>query len=176
MTSRRPLPPRRSLGDTVSLPIDTSSHAFRRTHSEPRFSFERTDKSSVLIKEIPICLQWRSARDVAGRVPEMEGRTTSPRSAPGVGNPIRNMAGPPLSVSGEVHDPHRTGFGRIPPKPTRVRSPPLCKLIGGILGVHPCTETRVEDLEVEDDGVRGATGEGNPPIESAHLGFGCSRA
>lgn len=41
-------------------------------------------------------------------------------------------------------DPRRTGFGKIP-KPGAVRSPPLCRIHEGILGVDPAHATRGGD-------------------------------
>jgi hypothetical protein len=38
-------------------------------------------------------------------------------------------------------DPYQTGFGKIP-KPGAVRSPPLCRIREGILGVDPAHGTR----------------------------------
>ena len=137
----------RGLSDSVCLPVDTSSRAFRRSCSEPRFPFASIDRNSVLIKSIPISLRWDSA---------------NPHGGVNCANaPHRNADFSPEQKSDERPvDPHRTGFGRIPDTLPRIRSPPACKVSNGILGVHPSNRTSVEDPGLSREQVKVGGGDG----------------
>lgn len=133
--------PTRFLGDTVRLPVDTSSRAFRRARSEPRFPFESVELHAVTLRETPIQLWWSSRKETCHN------------------KVVRSKDGSsPTRSSSEViskFDPHRAGFGPIP-RSTQVRPSPNCIVLDGILGPYP-TATRVEgtddggiSLETED--------------------------
>lgn len=123
-------------GDTVCLPVDTSTRAFRRASSAPRFPFESLDRDAVTLRDVPIQFRWPSARN--------GGETSQPELTKISSPPARN---PPV----RSHDPHRTGFGPIPDVVQKTRIPPSCVERAGLLGSHP-RGTRGADLEVDDTG------------------------
>ena len=151
--ARRP-PPGRGLGDSICLPVDTSSRPFQRSCSEPRFPFASIDKDSVLIKTIPISLRWSSFL--------ADGDANCAKALHGAVNAA--MAPAEQEPSRRVVDPHRTGFGRISATAPRVRSPPACKVTNGILGVHPAEATRGDD-PVDKRGVEKSIGGDETKVE-----------
>ncbi|KAG2612103.1 hypothetical protein PVAP13_4KG247305 [Panicum virgatum] len=143
--ARPPPPPGRGLGDAVSLPVDTSSRAFRRSFSKPRFPFDRIDKNFVQPKAAPISFHWDSA------IPSLWVANCANAPHQDVVSPMAPTAwGPvvPLTV-----DPYRADFGRIPPTLPKMHSPPACKLTNGILGIHSVEATCVGDPGGGEGGV-----------------------
>lgn len=122
------------VGNTVALPVDTSTRAFRRACSEPRFHFERIERDKVVLKDTAIQFRWPSGRGSEPCEPDRTG-AQSLRNSPKRGGPEGG--------------PHNWGFGLIPAV-RHGRFAPTCTARAGILG-SMSTGTRVVDLEVEDD-------------------------
>ena len=137
--SRRPLPPGRSLGNTISFPVNVSSRAFRCASSTSRFPLSQLDGNSIKLKDLPIHFCWKpvgeDARQAEWKDPISQKASTTTNGIHG--GPSWSARDAPVR-----YDPHRTGYGRIPSNPPRVRSPPPCLIEQGILGVDPRHRTR----------------------------------
>lgn len=147
MMARRPPPVGRGLSHTLCFPVDTSTRAFRRAWSEPRFPAEGFEGSTVQLKGAPIQLRWRSARQQAG----VEGDSLV-KASPWTKDEVRV-------------DPHLVGFGRNPSHPPKVRTPPPSKGHQGLRGVHPSMSMRGENPGLEEQGVGLRGGEAIPNRE-----------
>lgn len=130
-------PTGRALGNTVSLPVDASTRAFRRACSDPRFPFERLERDAVTLKEVSIQLRWPSCPTKGETPVPVTERTSLP--------PVRNS---PVND----FDPHRQGFSPIQTT-LQPKRPPRCKVVTGVLGSHPLEGTRGGDPELEDGAV-----------------------
>lgn len=124
----------RFLGDSVALPVDTTTRAFRRACSEPRFPFARLERDAVTLRDAPIEFRWAFGFGKGETPPpELQRVGTSPaRSSPEI--PHTN--------------PHHHGYGPLPIEVAR-KAPPKSTNPLGILGSHPAT--RDKDPEVRDD-------------------------
>jgi len=139
MSRPPPPPPGCSLGDNISFPIDVSSRAFRRARSDSCFPLTQIDERSVCIMDLSVNLCWK----VGGEEACQKGNN----SVSGIASADDTIHGGPSRSARVVegfHDPHRTGYGRIPSKAVRVRVPPPCPYDRGILGVDPWRRTRGE--------------------------------
>lgn len=91
----------------------------------------------MLLKDASIELRWSSG--IRGGESPLPNPETTRATSPARNSPARRPH----------PDPHILGFGPIPNSPPKVRSPPICTILGGVLGSSPQEETRVENLEVE---------------------------
>lgn len=125
----------RLLGDTVALPVDTSTRAFRRACSEPHFPFDRIKREAVVLRDAPIELRWPSVTRLAGEFQLSD---------------LKKTKSAPTRCSSEMRrvNPHRDGFGPIPQESPKRRNPPALVCYKGILGNPPLEGTRGDDLEV----------------------------
>lgn len=94
---------RRPLGEPVSLPVDTSTRAFRRACSEPRFPFACIERDSATLKDAPIQFRWKSGTMGCESPPSPKNVSSPELKTPPVGRTAGNLS----------FDPHRSGFGPI---------------------------------------------------------------
>lgn len=140
----------RGLSDTVCLPVDASTRAFRRACSEPRFPFDKVERDSVVLRDVPIQFRWGSKSG--------DGETLSPEMEKPSSSTARNSP-----ASG--FDPHRTGFGPIPSHPQMTRLPPIHPNRVGLLGPQPlksCGQDLEDDNLAENFPILIQIGGGDP--------------
>lgn len=127
---------RRPHSETVSLPVYTSTRAFRRTCSEPWFPFRQVERDTVTLRDAPIQFRWHAGPGRGESPPPDAGMTRSPLVR---NSPARDF------------DPHRTGFGPIAKVAQKERNPLACTIVAGLIGSQPLEATRGRNLEVEED-------------------------